>query len=95
MILIIKMPLQKGDKFWSKRPKKVALKQARPPPKKKSKSNGKAAITEPSDADESQVGDVFSKVKFYLPWLAIHCYSFVFTPLYLCRMRATKAKKTP
>ncbi|KAI4981291.1 hypothetical protein ZWY2020_021776 [Hordeum vulgare] len=52
---------KKGDKFWSKRPKKVALKQARPPPKKKSKSKGKVAVTEPSDADESQVGDVFSE----------------------------------
>uniref|UniRef100_A0A8I6XXT1 Uncharacterized protein n=1 Tax=Hordeum vulgare subsp. vulgare TaxID=112509 RepID=A0A8I6XXT1_HORVV len=57
----INLAPKKGDKFWSKRPKKVALKQARTPPKKKSKSNGKAAVTEPSDADESQVGDVFSK----------------------------------
>ena len=66
MILIIKMPLQKGDKFWSKRPKKMALKQAKPPPKKKSKGKGKAAVTEPSDTDESQVCDVLSEVKFYL-----------------------------
>ncbi|KAI5003410.1 hypothetical protein ZWY2020_030570 [Hordeum vulgare] len=48
---------KKGDKFWSKRPKKSAMKQARPPPKKKSKGKGKAAVTEPSEADESQVGD--------------------------------------
>ena len=88
------MPLQKGDKFWSKRPKKVALKQARPPQKKKSKSKGKAAVTEPSDVDESKIGDVSSEVKFYLLCLAIHCYSFVFTPLYLlCRMREMKAKR--
>ena len=57
------MPLQKGDKFWSKRPKKMALKQSRPPPKKKSKGKGKAAVTEPSEVDESQVGDVLSEVK--------------------------------
>ncbi|KAI5017178.1 hypothetical protein ZWY2020_037556 [Hordeum vulgare] len=52
---------QKGDKLWSKRPKKSAMKQARPPPKKKSKGKGKASITEPSEADESQVGDVLSE----------------------------------
>ncbi|KAI5000401.1 hypothetical protein ZWY2020_004990 [Hordeum vulgare] len=52
---------KKGDKFWSWRPKKMALKQAKPPPKKKSKGNGKAAVTQPSDADESQVGDVLSE----------------------------------
>ncbi|KAI4967084.1 hypothetical protein ZWY2020_031065 [Hordeum vulgare] len=56
---------KKGDKLWSKRPKKVALKQARPPPKKKSKSKGKAAVTEPSDVDESQVGDVSSENEGY------------------------------
>ena len=47
------MPFQKGDKFWSKKPKKPAMKQARPPPKKKTKGKGKAAVTEPSEADES------------------------------------------
>ncbi|KAI4996695.1 hypothetical protein ZWY2020_052037 [Hordeum vulgare] len=52
---------KKGDKFWSKRPKKSAMKQARPPPKKKSKGKGKAAVTEPSEAGESQVGDVLSE----------------------------------
>ncbi|KAI4992973.1 hypothetical protein ZWY2020_007286 [Hordeum vulgare] len=52
---------KKGDKFWSKRTKKMAMKQARPPPKKKSKGKGKAAVTEPSEADESQVGDVLSE----------------------------------
>ncbi|KAI4973189.1 hypothetical protein ZWY2020_028897 [Hordeum vulgare] len=52
---------KKGDKLWSKRPKKLAMKQARPPPKKKSKGKGKAAITEPSQADQSQVGDVLSE----------------------------------
>ena len=57
------MPFQNGDKFWSKRPKKSVMNQARPPPKKKSKGKGKAAVTEPSDADESQVGDVLSEVK--------------------------------
>lgn len=36
----------------------MALKQARPPPKKKSKRKSKAAITEPSDVDKSQIGDV-------------------------------------
>ncbi|KAI4983549.1 hypothetical protein ZWY2020_025415 [Hordeum vulgare] len=52
---------KKGDRFWSKRPKKMALKQARPPPKNKSKSKSKNAITEPSDVDESQIGDVSSE----------------------------------
>ncbi|KAI5006569.1 hypothetical protein ZWY2020_033812 [Hordeum vulgare] len=37
------------------------MKQARPPPKKKSKGKGKAVVTEPSEADESQVGDAPSK----------------------------------
>ena len=60
------MPFQKGDKFWSKKPKKPAMKQARPPPKKKTKGKGKAAVTEPSEADESQVGDAPSEVKTYL-----------------------------
>ena len=59
------MPFQKGDKFWSTRPRKSAMKQARPPPKKKSKGKGKAAVTEPSEADESQVGDAPSEVKTY------------------------------
>ena len=76
------MPFQKGDKFWSKRPKKMAMKQARPPPKKKSKGKGKDAVTEPSDADESQVGDVLSEVKNPSS-LTRHPFSdsFVFTPL--------------
>ncbi|KAI4989795.1 hypothetical protein ZWY2020_038158 [Hordeum vulgare] len=39
----------------------MALKQARPPPKKKSKSKSKAAITEPSNVDKSQIGDVSSE----------------------------------
>ncbi|KAI4975882.1 hypothetical protein ZWY2020_049489 [Hordeum vulgare] len=50
-----------GDRFWSKRPKKMALKQARPPPKKKTKGKNKVVITEPSDVDESQVGDASSE----------------------------------
>ncbi|KAI4995217.1 hypothetical protein ZWY2020_035120 [Hordeum vulgare] len=52
---------KKGDKFWSKKPKKPSMKQARPPPKKKTKGKGKAAVTEPSEADESQVGDAPSE----------------------------------
>ena len=59
------MPFQKGDKFWSKRPKKSAMKQARPPPKNKSNGKGKAVVIEPSEADESQVGDAHSEVKTY------------------------------
>ncbi|KAI5005775.1 hypothetical protein ZWY2020_033018 [Hordeum vulgare] len=39
----------------------MAMKQAKPPPKKKSKGKGKAAVTKPSEADESQVDDVLSK----------------------------------
>ena len=72
----------------------MALKQARPPPKKKSKSKSKTAITEPSDVDESQIGDVSSEVKFYLlTSIAIIC---VYTSVSLMyRMMATKAKKTP
>ena len=44
----------------------MALKQARTSSKKKSKGKGKAAVTEASDADESQVGDVLSEVKIHL-----------------------------
>ncbi|KAI5020137.1 hypothetical protein ZWY2020_045025 [Hordeum vulgare] len=51
---------KKGDKFWSKKPKKPAMKQAKPPPKK-TKGKGKAAAAEPSEVDESQVGDALSE----------------------------------
>ncbi|KAI4999527.1 hypothetical protein ZWY2020_004116 [Hordeum vulgare] len=37
------------------------MKQARPPPNKKTKGKGKAVVTEPSEADESQVGDAPSE----------------------------------
>ena len=59
------MSFQKGDKFWSKKPKKPAMKQAKPPPKKKTKGKGKAAAAEPSEVDESQVGDALSEVKIH------------------------------
>ena len=59
------MPFQKGDKFWSKKPKRPAMKQANPP-SKKTKGKGKADVAEPSKADESQVGDAPSEVKIYL-----------------------------
>ncbi|KAI5012784.1 hypothetical protein ZWY2020_025050 [Hordeum vulgare] len=51
---------KKGDKFWSKKPKKPAMKHAKPPPKK-TKGKGKAAAAEPSEVDESQVGDALSE----------------------------------
>ena len=60
----MKIPLQRGDPFWSKRSKKMALKQERPPTKRKTKGKSKAAITESSDVDESQISDVSSEVKF-------------------------------
>ena len=43
------MPFQKGDKFWSKKPKRTSMKQAKPPPKK-TKGKGKAVVAEPSEA---------------------------------------------
>ena len=55
------MPFQKGDKFWSRRPKKQAMKNVKPP-SKKTKGKGKSAATEPSEVDESQVGDALSEV---------------------------------
>ncbi|KAI5003145.1 hypothetical protein ZWY2020_030305 [Hordeum vulgare] len=55
----------KGDKFWSKRPKKSAMKQARPPPKKKSKGKGKAA-TSSHLADESQVMTYFREFSSHI-----------------------------
>ncbi|KAI4974838.1 hypothetical protein ZWY2020_048445 [Hordeum vulgare] len=51
---------QKGDKFWSRRPKKQAMKTAKPP-SKKAKGKGKSAAAEPSEVDESQVGDALSE----------------------------------
>ena len=42
------------------------------PPSKKTKGKGKAATAEPSEVDESQVGDALSEVKFILFLLAIH-----------------------
>ena len=58
------MPFQKGDKFWSRRPKKQAMKTAKPP-SKKAKGKGKSAAAEPSEVDESQVGDALSEVKIH------------------------------
>ncbi|KAI5015452.1 hypothetical protein ZWY2020_056842 [Hordeum vulgare] len=46
---------KKGDKFWSRRPKKQAMKSAKPP-SKKNKGKGKSAAVEPSEVDESQAG---------------------------------------
>ncbi|KAI5012274.1 hypothetical protein ZWY2020_024408 [Hordeum vulgare] len=51
---------KKGDKFWSRRPKKQAMKTAKPP-SKKTKGKGKSAAAEPYEVDESQVGDVLSE----------------------------------
>uniref|UniRef100_A0A8I6X626 Uncharacterized protein n=1 Tax=Hordeum vulgare subsp. vulgare TaxID=112509 RepID=A0A8I6X626_HORVV len=51
---------KKGDKFWSRRPKKQAMKTAKPP-SKKAKGKGKSAAAEPSEVDESQVGDALSE----------------------------------
>ena len=73
------MPFQKGDKFWSKKPKRPAMKQAKPPPKK-TKGKGKAATAEPSEVDESQVGDALSEVKTY-PLFTRHP---LLLTLYLC-----------
>ena len=73
------MPFQKGDKFWSKKPKRPAMKHAKPPPKK-TKGKGKAAVAEPSEADESQVGDAPSEVKTY-PLFTRHP---LLLTLYLC-----------
>ena len=55
------IPFQKGDKFWSRRPKKQAMKSAKPP-SKKNKGKGKPAAAEPSEVDESQAGDALSEV---------------------------------
>ncbi|KAI5011646.1 hypothetical protein ZWY2020_013783 [Hordeum vulgare] len=51
---------KKGDKFWSRRPKKQAMKTAKPP-SMKTKGTGKSAAAEPSEVDESQVGDALSE----------------------------------
>ncbi|KAI4988679.1 hypothetical protein ZWY2020_035919 [Hordeum vulgare] len=51
---------KKGDKFWSRRPKKQAVKNVKPP-SKKTKGKGKYTATEPSEVDESQVGDALSE----------------------------------
>ncbi|KAI5018704.1 hypothetical protein ZWY2020_043592 [Hordeum vulgare] len=51
---------KKGDKFWSRRPKKQAMKSAKPP-SKKNKGKGKSAAAEPSEVDESQAGDALSE----------------------------------
>ena len=56
------MPFQKGDKFWSRKPKRPAMKNVKPP-SKKTKGKGKSAAAEPSEVDESQVGDALSEVK--------------------------------
>ena len=42
------------------------------PPTKKTKGKGKAAVAEPSEVDESQVGDALSEVKVHPLLLAIH-----------------------
>ncbi|KAI4988300.1 hypothetical protein ZWY2020_029930 [Hordeum vulgare] len=51
---------KKGDKFWSRKPKRPAMKNVKPP-SKKTKGKGKAATAEPSEVDESQVGDALSE----------------------------------
>ena len=58
------MLFQKGDKFWSRKPKRPAMKNVKPP-SKKSKGKGKAAMAEPSEVEESQVGDVLSEIKVH------------------------------
>ncbi|KAI5015209.1 hypothetical protein ZWY2020_056599 [Hordeum vulgare] len=52
--------IRKVIKFWSKKPKRPAVKQAKPPPKK-TKGKGKAAAAEASEGDESQVRDAPSE----------------------------------
>ncbi|KAI4994116.1 hypothetical protein ZWY2020_028393 [Hordeum vulgare] len=56
----INLAPKKGDKFWSRRPKKQAMKSAKPP-SKKNKGKGKSAAAEPSEVDESQAGDALSE----------------------------------
>ena len=65
MTCVMTIPPQKGDRFWSQSPNKLAVKQTKPPTKKKSKGKNQAAVAESSDVDESQVGEASSEVKFY------------------------------
>ena len=83
------MPFQKGDKFWSRKPKRPAMKNVKPP-SKKTKGKGKSVAAEPSEVDESQVGDALSEVKIH-PLFTRHplLLIFVFTsfPFFVIEQR--------
>ena len=67
------------------------------PPSKKTKGKGKSAAAEPSEVDESQVGDALSEVKIR-PLFTRHPFTvnlcIYISPSPCNRMKTTKARRT-